>query len=117
MLAVAPTRVADSASSAAATSWMGLNMQSLLWQRSIGRIRSGWKCPRSPVRRVNQHNLTVTFITVETRPGSLGGGDGQRYACATRMQWIERFGGYLALALLAFMWPVLDAYQKGLLPS
>ena len=33
------------------------------------------------------------------------------------MQWIERFGNYLALSLLAFMWPVIDAYQKGLLPS
>ena len=33
------------------------------------------------------------------------------------MQWIERFGGYLALSLLAFMWPVIDAPQKGLVPS
>jgi two-component system sensor histidine kinase DesK len=33
------------------------------------------------------------------------------------MHWIERFGGYLALAFLAFMWPVIDVYEKGLLPS
>jgi two-component system, NarL family, sensor histidine kinase DesK len=33
------------------------------------------------------------------------------------MQWIERFGKYLALALLAFMWPVVDAYQRSLLPA
>jgi two-component system sensor histidine kinase DesK len=33
------------------------------------------------------------------------------------MQWIERFGGYLALLLLVFIWPVIDAYQKSLLPS
>jgi two-component system, NarL family, sensor histidine kinase DesK len=33
------------------------------------------------------------------------------------MQWIERFGNYLALSLLAFMWPVIDAPQKGLVPS
>jgi two-component system, NarL family, sensor histidine kinase DesK len=33
------------------------------------------------------------------------------------MPRIERFGGYLALWLLAFMWPVVDVYQKGLLPS
>jgi two-component system sensor histidine kinase DesK len=29
------------------------------------------------------------------------------------MQWLERFGGYLALAFLVFMWPVIDAYQTG----
>ncbi len=33
------------------------------------------------------------------------------------MQWIERFGKYLALSLLVFMWPVIDAFQKALLPS
>jgi two-component system sensor histidine kinase DesK len=33
------------------------------------------------------------------------------------MPWIERFGGYLALAFLAFMWPVVDVLQKDLLPS
>jgi two-component system sensor histidine kinase DesK len=33
------------------------------------------------------------------------------------MQWIERFGGFLALAFLVFMWPVIDAYQTGLVPS
>jgi hypothetical protein len=33
------------------------------------------------------------------------------------MQWIERFGGYLALLLLVFIWPVIDVYQKSLLPS
>jgi hypothetical protein len=55
----------------------------------------------------------VTLITVETRPGSLGRRDGQHYACATGMPWIERFGGYLALAFLAFMWLVVDVLQKG----
>ena len=33
------------------------------------------------------------------------------------MPWVERFGKYLALALLALMWPVVDVYQKGLLPA
>ena len=33
------------------------------------------------------------------------------------MQWVERFGKYPALALLAFMWPVVDAYQRSLLPA
>jgi uncharacterized membrane protein len=33
------------------------------------------------------------------------------------MQWVERFGQYLALALLAFMWPLVDAYQRSLLPA
>jgi two-component system, NarL family, sensor histidine kinase DesK len=33
------------------------------------------------------------------------------------MHWVERFGKYLALALLALMWPVVDAYQRGLLPA
>jgi hypothetical protein len=33
------------------------------------------------------------------------------------MPWIERFGGYLALWLLAFMWPIVDVFQRGLLPS
>jgi two-component system sensor histidine kinase DesK len=33
------------------------------------------------------------------------------------MQWIERFGKYVALSLLVFMWPVIDVFQKALLPS
>lgn len=37
--------------------------------------------------------------------------------CATPMQWVERFGKQLALALLVFMWPVIDALQKSVLPA
>ena len=55
----------------------------------------------------------MTDVTVETPPGSLGVYHDQQYACATRMQWLERFGGYLALAFLVFMWPVVGAYQTG----
>ena len=59
----------------------------------------------------------MTTVTVETRPGSLGDYYEQQYACARRMQWLERFGGYLALAFLVFMWPVVEAYQARLVPS
>jgi len=31
------------------------------------------------------------------------------------MEWIERLGKYFALALLAFMWPVVDAFSRGLI--
>lgn len=31
------------------------------------------------------------------------------------MQWVERYGRYLALAFLALLWPVIDAYQRGLI--
>lgn len=31
------------------------------------------------------------------------------------MEWIERLGKYFALALLALMWPVVDAYSRGLI--
>ena len=33
------------------------------------------------------------------------------------MAWVERFGKYFALALLALMWPVVDAYQSGLITA
>jgi two-component system sensor histidine kinase DesK len=33
------------------------------------------------------------------------------------MAWIERYGKYFALALLALMWPLVDAYPRGLLTA
>jgi two-component system sensor histidine kinase DesK len=59
----------------------------------------------------------VTAITVGFGPGSLGVARNRRYACGALMKWVERFGRYLALAFLALLWPVVDAYQRGLVPG